>query len=196
MANKSISKLTPRNQGNIVSQIHKLIKTYVDFFVIRERVYIKNLAKIDGTIYWLADPNNELIAMAILEPTHEFELDGVLYKTLGHIISKKIGIIDRVISHIWEDHKEINVIAFSRPNLSHALVNGGEKLVEFSTIDLMNIWPEMANRKTDYFNVKNETTLQAMMRKSQNLYIKFSPEAIEEIEKTNPKLHTFVNNSK
>jgi hypothetical protein len=175
MANKTFQKLTTRNQGNLVSQIHKMIKNYVDFFAIRERVYIKQLSKLDGSIYWLSDQNNELIAMAMLEPDHQFELDNFQYKTLGHVIAKKIGIIDRVISHIWEDHKDDNVIAFSRPSLSHALHTDDTILIDFNPLELLENWPEMAKKTTSYFNVRNESVYQALSRKGQNLYLKLSP---------------------
>jgi hypothetical protein len=175
MANKTFQKLTTRNQGNLVSQIHKMIKNYVDFFAIRERVYIKQLSKLDGSIYWLSDQNNELIAMAMLEPDHQFELDNFQYKTLGHVIAKKIGIIDRVISHIWEDHKNDNVIAFSRPSLSHALHTDDTILIDFNPLELLENWPEMAKKTTSYFNVRNESVYQALSRKGQNLYLKLSP---------------------
>jgi hypothetical protein len=192
MANKTFSKLTTRNQGNLVSQIHKLIKNYVDFFAIRERVYIKQLSKVDGSIYWLSDQNNELIAMAMLEPDHEFELDGIKYKTLGHVIAKKIGIIDRIISHIWEDHKGSNVIAFSRPSLSHALHTEETTLIGFNPLELMENWPEMAKKTTNYFNVRNETVFQALSRKGQNLYLKLSPENIDTFNQKYPKAFNFI----
>jgi hypothetical protein len=194
MANKSFSKLTTRNQGNLVSQIHKLIKNYVDFFVMRDRIYIKNLSKIDGSIYWIADTSNELVAMALLEPDHHFELDGVMYKTLGHVISRKIGVIDRIISHIWEDHKDHSLVAFSKQNLSHALTATNPDIVEFTAIELLESWPAMASRNTDYFNVRNETTLQAMIRKSQNLYVKFGVKDIEIIKNNDPKLFECISN--
>lgn len=193
MAHKTFSKLTVRNQGNLVSQIHKLIKNYVDFFAIRERVYIKQLSKIDGSIYWLSDQNNELIAMAMLEPDHEFELDGIKYKTLGHVIAKKTGIIDRVISHIWEDHKNYNVIAFSRPQLSHALHSEGESIIAFNPIELMEFWPEMAKKTTSYFNVRNESVYQALSRKGQNLYLKLSPDNVTLFKGLYPETYSFLN---
>jgi hypothetical protein len=196
MANKTFSKLTTRNQGNLVSQIHKMIKNYVDFFAIRERVYIKQLSKKDGSIYWLSDQNNELIAMAMLEPDHTFELDGIEYKTLGHVIAKKMGIIDRVISHIWEDHKENNVIAFSRPSLSHALHTEETILVDFNPLELLENWPEMAKKTTSYFNVRNESIYQALSRKGQNLYLKLSPAKELEFTERYPKTMEFINSKR
>jgi hypothetical protein len=192
MANKTFQKLTTRNQGNLVSQIHKMIKNYVDFFAIRERVYIKQLSKLDGSIYWLSDQNNELIAMAMLEPDHQFELDNFQYKTLGHVIAKKIGIIDRVISHIWEDHKEDNVIAFSRPSLSHALHTDETILVDFNPLELLENWPEMAKKTTSYFNVRNESVYQALSRKGQNLYLKLSPAHEQDFSKSYPGTWDFI----
>jgi hypothetical protein len=192
MANKTFQKLTTRNQGNLVSQIHKMIKNYVDFFAIRERVYIKQLSKLDGSIYWLSDQNNELIAMAMLEPDHQFELDNFQYKTLGHVIAKKIGIIDRVISHIWEDHKEENVIAFSRPSLSHALHTDETTLVDFNPLELLENWPEMAKKTTSYFNVRNESVYQALSRKGQNLYLKLSPTQEQDFAKSYPGTWDFI----
>jgi hypothetical protein len=192
MANKTFQKLTTRNQGNLVSQIHKMIKNYVDFFAIRERVYIKQLSKLDGSIYWLSDQNNELIAMAMLEPDHQFELDNFQYKTLGHVIAKKIGIIDRVISHIWEDHKDDNVIAFSRPSLSHALHTDETVLVDFNPLELLENWPEMAKKTTSYFNVRNESVYQALSRKGQNLYLKLSPSHEQDFAKSYPGTWDFI----
>ncbi len=196
MANKTFQKLTTRNQGNLVSQIHKMIKNYVDFFAIRERVYIKQLSKLDGSIYWLSDQNNELIAMAMLEPDHKFELDNFEYKTLGHVIAKKIGIIDRVISHIWEDHKGENVIAFSRPSLSHALHTEDTQLVDFNPLELLENWPEMAKKTTSYFNVRNESVYQALSRKGQNLYLKLSPDNETEFAKSYPATWDFIKNKR
>lgn len=196
MANKTFSKLTVRNQGNLVSQIHKIIKNYVDFFAMRERVYIKQLSKLDGTIYWLSDQNNELIAMAMLEPEHHFELDGLEYRTLGHVIAKKIGIIDRIISHIWEDYKDDNVIAFSRPSLSHALHTNDTLLIDFSPSELLENWPEMAKKTTSYFNVRNETVYQALSRKAQNLYLKLSEVQETVFAEKYPKAYTFIQEKK
>lgn len=192
MANKTFSKLTVRNQGNLVSQIHKIIKNYVDFFAMRERVYIKQLSKLDGTIYWLSDQNNELIAMAMLEPEHHFELDGLEYRTLGHVIAKKIGIIDRIISHIWEDYKDDNVIAFSRPSLSHALHTNDTLLIDFSPAELLENWPEMAKKTTSYFNVRNETIYQALSRKAQNLYLKLSEVQEVTFSEKYPQTYAFI----
>jgi hypothetical protein len=196
MANKTFTKLTTRNQGNLVSQIHKMIKNYVDFFAIRERVYIKQISKIDGSIYWLSDQNNELIAMAMLEPDHQFELDKFKFKTLGHVIAKKIGIIDRVISHIWEDHKDDNVIAFSRPSLSHALHTEENQLIDFNPLELLENWPEMARKTTSYFNVRNESIYQALSRKGQNLYLKLSTTQEEEFKNAFPNAWNFISNKR
>jgi hypothetical protein len=194
MANKTFTKLTTRNQGNLVSQIHKMIKNYVDFFAIRERVYIKQLSKIDGSIYWLSDQNNELIAMALLEPDHSFDLEGIEYKTLGHVIAKKMGIIDRIITHIWEDNKESNVIAFSRPSLSHALHTEDTTLIEFNPMELLENWPEMAKKTTSYFNVRNESVYQALSRKGQNLYLKLSTVQEPVFSEKYPKTIEYIKN--
>jgi hypothetical protein len=196
MANKTFQKLTTRNQGNLVSQIHKMIKNYVDFFAIRERVYIKQLSKVDGSIYWLSDQNNELIAMAMLEPDHHFELDNFKFKTLGHVIAKKIGIIDRVISHIWEDHKDDNVIAFSRPSLSHALHTEDTLLIDFNPLELLENWPEMAKKTTSYFNVRNESVYQALSRKGQNLYLKLAVSQEDSFAESYPKTWSFIQNKR
>ncbi|MEM1311995.1 MAG: hypothetical protein AAGF07_00860 [Patescibacteria group bacterium] len=192
MAFKSFSKLSSRNQSSLISQLHKLIVYYGEIFSPRERVYLKNLSKVDGAIYWLEDDEKKLAAAAIVDQNYFFEVNGLTVKTLGHTVSKRPGQMDRILSHIFTDNEDSVMILLSRPAIAASLQHNLFKLIQFSPIDLITNWSELANTKTDYFNITKETLAEGMSRKNHHLYLYIPEEALRSLEKSNTKLADFI----
>jgi len=186
MALKSFSRLSPRNKGSIVGQIHKLMKFYGDFFCVRDRTYLRDLADIDGVFYWMVEEANNLISLAILEPAHIFNLEGFKLQSLGYLISRKTGYMDRVLQHIWSDFEQENLILFSKPNLANKIPLKNLQLIEFTPEKLETYLPELANHKTTYFNIE-ETIFEGLKRREYNVYLKITPELYQKLFKRNPE---------
>lgn len=194
MANKNFSKLSSRNQSALVSQLHKLICYYSSIFCTRERVYIKNLAKTDGNVYWLEDDNKNLMAVALLDPKYVFTALGIDFLTLGHTISNKSGQMERLLHHLFSDHDNRSLILLCKSFVAESLNFKEYKLVQFNPVELETIFPELSEITTDYFNVKNERLNQGMARKEHLAYIKFSDEDLKLIKNKKPSLYKFVLN--
>jgi len=173
MALKSFTKLSSRNRGSIVSQIHKLMKMYGDFFCVRERAYLRNLSNTDGTIYWIPEGANNLVAMAIIEPDFTFTINDYNFHSIGYLISKKPGFINRVLQHIWSDFEDENLILFSKPSLAERIPPSEFGLIECTPDFLQENCPELANQVTSYFSIP-ETLAEGLRRRGYNAYFKFS----------------------
>ncbi len=192
MAFKSFSKLSSRNQSSLISQLYKLISYYGDIFSARERTYLKSLSQKDGAIYWLEDEEKNLSAAAIVDPNYIFEVDGIKLNTLGHTVSKRPGQMDRILSHIFADFSEQSLIILTRPNIAGSIQYEALNLISFSPVDLISVWPELADQKTDYFNTTKETLAEGMGRKQYHLYLKLSSEDLNTLKNLNSKLVEFV----
>jgi hypothetical protein len=192
MAFKSFSKLSSRNQSSLVSQLHKLIAYYGEIFSPRERVYLKNLSKTDGSIYWLEDDEKKLVAAAIVDHNYDFSLDGLSLKTLGHTVSRRPGQMDRILSHIFSDYEDSSMLLLSRPTIAASIQNDLFDLIPFSPVDLVKLWPELANTKTDYFNITKETLAEGMGRKNHYLYLKITDRDFLSVSKNKPELTEYI----
>ena len=192
MAFKSFSKLSSRNQSSLVSQLHKLIAYYGEIFSPRERVYLKNLSKKDGSIYWLEDDEKKLVAATIVDHNYIFNINDINLKTLGHTVSKRPGQMDRILSHIFSDNEDSSMVLLSRPTIAASIQNELFDLIQFSPVDLVNLWPELANTKTDYFNITKGTLVEGMSRKNHHLYLKLSASDMGMSEKNKSELAGFI----
>jgi hypothetical protein len=188
MAFKSFKSLTTRNQSSLITQLHKLINYYGDTFCPRERNYLKNLSSTDGSIYWLEDDNRKMVAVALVDPNYIFEADGITVRTLGYTISRRQGQMDRILSHIWSDYEEDTIGLFSRKSLVGSLDLEFLNLIELTPLELDSVWPQLAQIKSDYFNLSSESLVQGLSRKDYNLYVRFSPKDLASIEKKNKAL--------
>ncbi len=168
--------------------MHKLINYYSSIFATRERVHLKKISQHDGSIYWLEDDTKKLAASAILDPNYSFSIGPINLKTLGHTISKRPGQMDRLLNHVFEDHKENSIMFLCKPFVAESISSEEFKLTELTPVELGEIWPELANIKTDYFNVKNEPLAQGMNRKQHNAYFKFSQKDIDALKDTLPNI--------
>lgn len=121
MANKSFSKLTSRNQSSLVSQLHKLISYYSGIFCSRERIYLKNLAKNDGSLYWIEDDAKKLMAIALIDPNYKFNVLGFDLITLGHTISNKSGQMERLLHHIFTDFEDKTINLICKPFVADSM---------------------------------------------------------------------------
>jgi hypothetical protein len=192
MAFKSFSKLSSRNQSSLVSQLHKLIAYYGEIFSPRERVYLKNLSKKDGSIYWLEDDEKKLVAAAIADYNYTFNINDLEVRTLGHIVSKRPGQMDRILSHVFSDNEDSIIILLSRPAVAASIQNEIFNLVQFTPVDLVTLWPELANTKTDYFNITKETLVEGMNRKNHHLYLKIPHDSLIKLKESKPQLADFI----
>jgi hypothetical protein len=188
MAQKSFSKLSTRNQSTLVSQIYKLINYYSSVFPTRERVYIKKLTKDDGNIYWVEDTEKELIATAIVDPNHSFQVGNVNLLTFGHTISKRLGQMERILNHIFTDYDNRSLALVAKSFVAESIGFRDFGLVEFKPHELTDLWPEFSGLKTDYFNVHGESLVSALGRKEHSLFVKLIPEDLDKVIKTNPNL--------
>lgn len=188
MAFKSFKKLSSRNQSTLISQLHKLINYYSSIFATRERVHLKKISQHDGAIYWLEDDTKKLAASAILDPNYSFSIGPINLKTLGHTISKRPGQMDRLLNHVFEDHKNHSIMFLCKPFVAESINSEEFRLTEINPVELSQLWPELAKFKTDYFNVKNEPLAEGMSRKQHNAYFKFAPQDLEIIKEILPSI--------
>lgn len=191
MANKSFSKLTARNQSFLVSQLHKLINYYSGIFCSRERVYLKNLTKIDGSIYWVEGENKVLIAMAVLDPNYIFKSDGIEFTTMGHTISNKPGQMERIFHHIFTDFTNKSLSLICKPFVADSIAVKDYGMIGFNPVELTKYMPDIADIKTDYFNV-TETLAEGLARKEHQIYFRFAPEDLSLLKSNNLDLFKIV----
>jgi hypothetical protein len=193
MANKSFSKLTSRNQSALVSQLHKLINYYSSIFCSRERIYLKNLTKVDGSVYWIEDEAKKLMAIAVLDPNYRFNVGGIDLVTLGHTISNKSGQMERLLHHIFTDFENTTLNLICKPFVADSIGIKDYDMVSFNSIELKELFPELAALKTDYFNV-TETLAEGLARKEHQIYFRFCPKDLEKIQKSSPNLFRHLTN--
>jgi hypothetical protein len=197
MAFKNIFKLSTRRQGELVGQIFKYIYLYNDFFVPRARVYLKELAQLPDTIYWLENPKtNEVSSIAIVDPKYHIELSGLKFITLGHTISKIPNQIHNILDHILGDYKESNIILLSRELFANAMqITENYGFTCLTPADIKKFWPEFANLDTDYFNLTTkEEFLSGCIRKGYNIYIKIQEADLKTLKKNSLPLYKFILN--
>ncbi len=193
MAFKDFSKFSTRNQSSIISQLYSLIKYYGDFFCPRERVYLKELSKTEKNIYWLEGKDKKLVAAALLEPDHSFWLEGVELKPLGYTVSKAPGYMSRIFDHIFSDYEDQSIIFFCRRSLANSMEVSNYGLIHL-TLSQLNDWaPELAQAKTNYFNVKNDTLIKGLERKQDEVYLRLSPSHKDALSGKYPKLTKYLN---
>ena len=192
MANKSFSKLTSRNQSSLVSQLHKLISYYSGIFCSRERIYLKNLTKTDGSLYWVEDDAKKIMAMAIIDPQYKFNVLGFDLITLGHTISNKSGQMERLFHHILTDFENKTLSLICKPFVADSIIVSNYNMVGLNSFELSQYFPELADIKTDYFNV-HESLSEGLARKEHQIYLRFAPNDLEIIKKSNQDLFKFVN---
>jgi len=195
MAFKSFARLSPRNKGSIIGQIHKLIKYYGDFFCIRERPYLRDLSEKDGNIYWIAEGANSLIAIALVEPEYVFTIADVVLKSVGYLISKKPGYMDRLLQHIWSDLDNSSIILFSKPSLATHISLNELNLTELNATELASFFPQFADYKTTYFNV-HETLSEGLKRRGYNIYLRITEDDEKKILPHYPEFIEFLNEKK
>lgn len=181
MANSDFSTLSNRNQSSLVSAIYKEISAFTGSFCLRPRVYIRNLSKIPGSIYWLQDGNNKLAAFAFIDPNHIFQIKGVTIQTLGHTIAKKPGYMPRLLNYLLEQKKDQNLALICKEFVYKSLNLKEGLFIPLKPFDIKKKLPELANFKTDYFGVKNEFLASALSRKNQIIYLKLTPEAKQKL---------------
>jgi len=191
MANKSFSKLTSRNQSSLVSQLHKLINYYSGIFCSRERVYLKNLTKTDGSVYWIEDEAKKLMAVAIMDPNYKFNVLGFDLVTIGHTISNKSGQMERLLHHIFTDFEEKTLNLICKPFVADSMGVKDYQMIGLNSLELLEYFPELANTKTDYFNV-TENLAVGLARKEHQIYFRFIQDDLKTIASRNPNLFKLV----
>jgi hypothetical protein len=193
MAFKDFSKFSTRNQSSIISQLYSLIKYYGDFFCPRERVYLKELSKTEKNIYWLEGKDKKLVAAALLEPDHSFKLGGIDLLPLGYTVSKAPGYMSRIFDHIFSDYEEHSIIFFCRRSLANSMEVTNYGLTHLTLSQLNDLAPELAQSKTNYFNVKNDILIKGLERKQDEIYLKLSQSHKQALADKYPKLIDYLN---
>jgi hypothetical protein len=191
MAYKNPFRLTIRRQGEIVGQIYKFICCYSDFFVPRTRVYLKEVSKVEDTMYWLENAKtNEVTAIALVEPKYKINIDGIEIITVGHTLSKINNQMPNILDHLLGDYQDKSIMILSRSLFAGAMqLEEKYGFVSYSP-DLINIkWPDLAGQVTDYFNLASgETLFHGLNRKGYNVYLRLLPIDIQKLKKKNPEL--------
>ena len=193
MAYKTFSRLSSRNQSNLITQLHKMISYYGEVFCSRERLYLKNLSKQENTIYWLEDEQKKLIASVIVDLNYTFDVDGIKLIPISHTVSKRPGQMDRIINHICTDYTDQNLVVPTRSIIASSIQLDNYGFFSMSPVEMVTFWPNLAQIKTDYFNTHNETLAAGLSRKNQNLYIRINQSTLENIKSSNPDLYSFIN---
>jgi hypothetical protein len=188
MAFNNFHRLPTRNQSSLVTQLHKLIHYYGEIFPARERSYLKTLTSLERSIYWLEDEEKKMVATAIVDPNHHISLDGIDLVVLGYLISRRPGQIDRILAHVWSDYEFKSILLLSRPALAAAINKEDLGLVALSPLELEQVWSELANVKTNFFNISNETLSKALDRKNYQIFLRITEEDKQKLLKTNPEL--------
>jgi hypothetical protein len=192
MALKNIFKLTKRRQGELVGQIFKTIYCYTEFFVSRPRVYLKEVAQQLDTIYWLENlKTGEVTSMAILEPKYIFSISDITLHTFGHTISKVPNQIQNILDHILGDYDKTSLMFFSRSLFADAMqLQEKYNFLSFTPAQLQEIWPELSNQQTDYFNLSTGESINAgCTRKNYNIYLRLHDNDLDFLAKNNPSLY-------
>jgi len=192
MAYKSFRSLTPRNQSSLVTQLHKLINYYGEIFCPRERTYIKSLTQHDGSVYWLEDDVRKIIAVAIIDPNYSFKLNDFDVKVLGHTISKRPGQMDRILHHIWSDYEDDTIAIVCRKSLTSAFDVSDLNLVELTSLEISENWTELADYRTNYFNLSDERVSDGLNRKDYCIFVKFTDKDLASLKDKNEPLFNLV----
>lgn len=191
MAFKSAKNMTLRNQGTLVGNIKNLISSRSEFFPVRPRKYLKEILQIDGSVYWLSQ-GKEVTAIALVEPKYRLQLDGLSLVTVGHIIGKTGYHIDSVLTHVLGDNSEHVKIIFMKPNLARSLdLEYTYRFIGFSPLQLLTVWPALANLKTDYFN-STEILAQSLDLRKMNLYLRVETQMLTQVQRQLPLLVDFL----
>jgi hypothetical protein len=170
-----------------------MINYYSSIFCSRERVYLKTLGDQDGNIYWLEDNHKQISAVALLDPKYRFENSEVNFLTIGHTISNKVGEMDKLLYHVFTDHEDDSMFLLCKEFVAETMGVGEYGMVNFTSLEIRDLMPELANARTDYFNVTHETLFDGMVRKNHHGFIKISNPDLEKIKTTNPKLYETYN---
>jgi hypothetical protein len=176
MANSDFSILSDRNQSSLVTAMYKEVSSFTNTFCLRTRVYIRNISKIPGSIYWLQDSSNNLAAFAFMDPNYVFKLDNIQLQVLGHTIAKKNGYMHRLLTSILEQKKNQDLLLICKDFVYKSFNLEEGQFIALTPLELKEKWSALAEYKTDYFGVKNETLYSGLNRKNQNVYLKLTPE--------------------
>ena len=198
MAYKNPFRLTTRRQGEIVGQIYKLIVCYSEFFIPRSRVYLKDVAKQENSIYWLENSKNaEVTAIALVEPKYKLNIDDIELITVGHTLSKVNNQMHNILDHLFSDYKEGNLLILSRELFAQAMqIESKYNFTALDAVQLQDLWPNLANCSTDYFNLSSgENLAQGMSRKGYKLYLRLSNSTSPQIQKKAPDLFEYINSN-
>lgn len=196
MAYKSFRTLTSRNQSSLITQFHKLINYYSDFFCPRERSYLKAISQKDESIYWLEDDEHKVVAFAVVDPNYDLFVSGIRLKVLSYTISRRPGQMDRIMTHIWSDYEHASIVLLCRKTIAKGLDLEALDLIELSPLDIKNYWPEFGALETTYFNLKHETMLDGLIRRGQYVYLRLSQNDRNILEQSHPELVTFLDQQK
>lgn len=155
----------------------------------RERAYINKIAQRGDSVYWLEENKNVLVAAALIEHDFNLLIDDMELINIGCFVSAKPGTMERILDHIWQDIGTQNIYALCRPLLADSLglVNAKRKLIKFTSEELFELYPSLAEQKTSYFNTSRQSLHQAMKLNQVCMFVQFNPESLEILQKSNPK---------
>ena len=193
MAKKSFKQLSDRNRGRLVGEIYKLIIYYGNIFVPRKRSYIKEICSKEDCIYWLDDGKGDLVAMAVLEPDFVFEISGIKFKTVNYFISKYPGLMDRIFDHIWDDNKDCNLLLIGKKTVVRCFDKQKFNLTEFAPEEVLDIMPPIAQTKTNFYNISQETLYNGMIRNQNCLYLSPCSKDKAKLAEVFPKIKSRIN---
>jgi hypothetical protein len=189
VAYKNLNDRISRNRSSIVTQLHKLIVRYTPLVAMRERAYINKIAQRGDSVYWLEENKNVLVAAALVEHEFDIEIDDMTLVNIGCFVSAKQGTMERILDHIWQDIGGGNIYSFCRPLLADSLglVNVKRKLIKFTSDEVFEHYPALAEQKTSYFNTTKQSLYQSMKLNQVCFYLQLNEESISKLQNTCPK---------
>lgn len=192
MAFKNFSKLSTRVQSGLISQLYQLISYYGEIFCPRDRVYLKDISQTNSAIYWLETEDKKISAAAIVDPNYVFKVSDISIVTLGHLVSRRPGQMERILNHIFEDYSEQSLMLFCRPNIAVGIQPEVYDFVPFSPLQLSTMWSELAQIPTDYFNISKEKLVEGLDRKDHYIYLRLAAQDYYTLAKTKPKIIKYI----
>lgn len=198
MAYKNPYRLSGRRQGEIIGQVYKLIVCHSDFFVPRNRVYLKDVAKVENSIYWLENPKtSEITALTLVEPKYQMDLNDVKLVVIGHTLSKIRNQMHNILDHLFSDYLDQSMVFFLRESFGVALMLEQKySFVRINSEELNHLWPEMALTETDYFNLPSgEYISQGLARKQYYVYLRLTEVDKQKFVESHASLLDFISSS-
>jgi hypothetical protein len=181
MAFKNLFQNKGRKQGQVITQLNKLIRQNIQLVLMRERVYIKQMVMPNNSLYWMELRDGSVTTAGIVDHKQTLIVDNEEYWVLSHLIvnGSNPNHIQEVLAHINIDYKNKNLLTFCTPRMA-SIIGLVEKhnFIEFSPTYFLAKLPHIASISTDFFSFKKFCQLYEGAQKF-NFFIYLKPKIAE-----------------